>query len=69
MIFCRCSYGLKEVVVETTYSCGAAICHHLRRPHRLGESLAELEMATSLEWRPQGLTMRGPQLLVDYVSA
>jgi len=54
--------------VEATYSCGAAACHRLRRHPHLGDSLAELEMAHSLEWRPLGHTMRGPQLLADYVS-
>jgi len=68
VLSCRCSDSLKEVVVEATYSCGAAACHRLRRHPRLGESLAELELAHSLEWRPLGQTMRGPQLLADYVS-
>ena len=54
--------------MEATYSCGAAACHRLRRQPRMGDSLAELELANSLEWRPLGHTMRGPQLLADYVS-
>ena len=54
--------------MEATYSCGAAACHRLRRHPRLGDSRAELELVNSLEWRPLGLTMRGPQLLADYVS-
>jgi len=51
VISCRCSDSLKEVVVEAAYSCGAAACHRLRRHPRLGDSLAELELAHSLEWR------------------
>jgi hypothetical protein len=64
----RCSDSLKEVVVVAAFSCGAAACHRLRRHPRLGDSLAELESAHSMEWRPLGHTMRGPQLLADYVS-
>ena len=68
VISCRCSDSLKEVVVEAAYSCGAAACHRLRRHPRLGDSRAELELVNSLEWRPLGHTLRGPQLLADYVS-
>jgi len=68
VIFCRCSSDLKEVVVEVTYSCWADVRHRLQQQHHLGNSLADLELSTSLEWRPQGHTMRGPQLQSDYVS-
>ena len=64
----RCSSDLKEVVVSTTYSCWSGTCHRLHPHHTETDSLVELEMSNSIEWRPRGHTMRGPQLLADYVS-
>jgi len=60
---------MKGAVVSITYRCITAGCHRLRRQHHsLTSSLVDLEAATSIEWRPRGLPLEGPQLQSVYVS-
>jgi hypothetical protein len=63
----RCSSDLKEVVVRTTYSCWSGTCHRLHPHHTETDSLVELEMTNSIEWRPRGQVLT-PQLQAVYVS-